>query len=195
MALGMFISTVVGFGLGGIWTGYKEGGLKGAAAGGAAGFGTMIGITAIAILSLPLTWPVGLAAFIVGSVASAFVGKRAALLVNFDERVEHFKEDFKRQVLEEVNKQVDKMSVSFERTLAGQVASIFDALKQNVRQEFGGPIEQTQRTLTDLRERQTRTQAELEIEMARLSELKTDTLNIQKLAVEKANSLRQITSV
>lgn len=198
----LVIGTAAGalWGIGGLWTGYRQAGIKGALVGFVAGAGLATGtaITGgiiIALLGLPLTWPVMLPVVLASGLASALGGKWAGRWIGDQQQIENFREQYKNSVNAEIDKQLSSRKLEFADNLAKQVADTFIALKCYVKQELWYPVEQTQKTLDDLRSQQTRSKAEQEMELKRLAEMRLETQKVHSRAVAKSNEMREITSV
>jgi len=200
IAIGSAISSFSSLPVGGLLTGYREAGIKGAAVGGIAGMGAAVaawvgGGAMIAILGLPLTWPVVLPVIIAGGVLSAFSGKWAARKAFPEDKVDKFKTSYKDAVREKMVNEVGNKKYEFLRQLQQQVDATFEALKRHVRVELGSQIDQTQKTLEDLSGKQARSQAERELELKHLAAILQETEKIQSIALSKSRDLREITSV
>ena len=202
VAVGGALGVLTSFALpvGGLFTGYREAGAKGAIVGGFAGAGAGLatafgGGIIIGLLGLPLTWPVVIPVLVAGGIMSAFGGKWAAHALFGADQVTAFKEMFKQAAFEKIHRKMFDMSADFKQQLRQQIDETFDALKAHVHLELGSQIEQTQRTLDDLRGKQSRSDAERELELRRLAEIRLQTQMIQSKALAKSDELREITSV
>ena len=199
------VGTMVGGGIlgtlvGGATSGYRVAGAKGAAVGGvagaAAGFGTgFTCLMACGMMGLPLTWPVLLPTLAVAGVASVFGGKKITQLVFRKDTLEKYRHSFKDHFLGEFDAQASAQISAFSAGIDGQVTTIFDALKNQIQQELGHPIEQTQRTLDELHSTIVRSDAAREHELRELDEMAVESQRIQSKAVGLASQLREITSV
>lgn len=142
------------FGLGGIVTGFKEHGVKGALTGGAAGLGA--GIAAellIGALAIPISWPV-----IIGiGLLSSFAGRGAvrALFGRSEKNssgvsVNNFRSALKNNVV----KMVDDMrnSEDLETSVREQIDTGFTAVKNKVEEETEKLLKDTEKTLLDIKE-------------------------------------------
>ncbi len=200
IAMSSAISAFAPLPLGGLLTGYREAGVKGAVVGGGAGMvggiaAAVGGGVVIAMLGLPLTWPVVLPVLIVSGVLSAFSGKWAAKKAFPDQQVDKFKASYKEAVIEKLVNEVGSKKYEFLIQLQHQVDSTFEALKHHIRLELGSQIDETDKTLEDLKGKQARSQAEREIELKRLASIKLETEKIQSIALSKSRDLLEITSV
>lgn len=182
--------------VGGLLTGYREAGLKGAAVGGVAGVGTGLGAAFgaglfIAMLGLPLTWPVLLPALLVSGIASAFGGKWATRLAFGQQQVDKFRENYRASVLNEIAKQMRTQDAELRLRIEQQVHHAFEALRQHIIIELGGPIEQTQRTLNDLQTRRAHDEAASEFQFNQLAELRIETQTVRSKALARSQELLQ----
>lgn len=147
-------SSVLGYGLGGIYLGYKQAGWKGALLGGAtsfagtmaAGFGVGLLTTALAI---PLTWPVLLIGGILAGVFGTFTGKWVLGKSFAKDKIEKFKSSFKEAVLKELVNM--KNQDNFSENVRSQVDDAFNALKNKIRVETENILTDTQNQLTQLK--------------------------------------------
>lgn len=198
--VGGLLFSNLGFGLSGIWAGYREAGVKGALVGGAAGAltgaATLVttGIGA-ALLGLPFAWPVVLTVGVTGALASFFGGQWATKKFFSKERVETFKNNFKEEVLEQLNKTFAVKKEEIHGSLRKQIQDAFTAIKEIIVKELGAPIDETQTNLDDLRRRIARADALLETELQELNDIADKTNEIQIRASQKSLELRDITSV
>ncbi|MEM8962575.1 MAG: dynamin family protein [Acidobacteriota bacterium] len=143
-SLAAAISVFTGFG--GIWSGYREAGAKGAAVGGAASVGTaMAGGVALAIAGAPITLP---AVLIIG-VASIFTGGLAARTLLGGTRVDNFKKSYKEKVLEFLDEQLRDNDLA--NRMATSIDEVYARLENDVMGEITDTIEQTQANLDDLK--------------------------------------------
>lgn len=163
------------FGLGGVVTGFKEHGIKGAFTGGAAGLGA--GIAAELILSalaIPYTWPV-----IIGiGLLSSFAG-RGAVRFLFGKRQQSQKtisiDNFRISVKNSVEKMVYDMrdTQDLERSVKEQIETGFSSVKDKVEQETEKLLKDTEKTLLDIKEnfiKESIEREQMELRMAKLVE-------------------------
>jgi GTPase Era involved in 16S rRNA processing len=147
-------SSVVGYGLGGIYLGYKEAGWKGALLGGATSFaGTMLAGSGIGLLvtalAIPATWPVLLVGTVLASLAGTFTGKWVLGKALANDRIEKFKNSFKDAVGGELSKM--KVENNFSENVRKQVDEAFEALKTKIKNETETILGDTQNQLTQLK--------------------------------------------
>src|SRR5262249_3642702 len=107
-------------GFGGIWSGYREAGAKGAAVGAVGSMGIFFGYGMLmGMLSLPITWP----AVIVVGVLSFFTGGWLTRKIFGGNQVKLFKETYKAHVLEEITRQLQTRD--FGQTVDGHIVQTF----------------------------------------------------------------------
>jgi GTPase Era involved in 16S rRNA processing len=155
VAIGSAISWLGGFGIGGIYMGYKQAGLKGALAGGAAGVvgavGAAAGIGAIAgAIGLTLAGPALLVAGAVAAVASVFSSKFVLKKFFNRDAVPKFRESFAaavRDQIEELRKNGD-----FVEQVRTQVFNAYGQLKESVERDTETVLRDTEQTLASIKE-------------------------------------------
>jgi ribosome biogenesis GTPase A len=187
-AIAAAVSVFTGFG--GIWSGYKKAGLKGAAVGGAASLATAAGGgVLIGLLGLPFTWPAILAI----SVISIFTGGWLTDVVFASDRVEAFKVNYKEAVLKEIEKQLKTNPI--DRQVEDQISQTFANLKQTLNQEVEALLDNTQNTLAETSRKRGSDLMQTETERRELSNLKEETQRILGNAQRLSDELVQILSV
>jgi GTPase Era involved in 16S rRNA processing/uncharacterized protein (DUF2062 family) len=187
---GLAAALAIYTGFGGIWSGYQEGGLKGVAVGTAGSIGTLFAAGAIAgLIGLPITFPVVIAA----SILSYFTGGWLTQAVFGGERVEHFKENYSKKALEEIEKQLRESRI--DQKVNQQIYETFDALKQKVHQEVETLLENTQSTLTNLRAKRERDIVLSENQLQELKQMQEDTKQILSTAQRLSQQLIQQVNV
>ncbi|HAG83939.1 MAG TPA: dynamin family protein [Cyanobacteria bacterium UBA12227] len=187
-AIAAAVSVFTGFG--GIWSGYKKAGLKGAAIGGAASLATAFGGGAvIALLGLPFTWPAILAI----SVVSIFTGGWLTDVVFSGERVEAFKTNYKEKVLKEIEKQLKVNPIH--QQVDDQISQTFASLKQTLNQEVEALLDNTQSTLSETSRKRGSDLMQTETERRELSDIRAETERILGNAQRLSDELVQILSV
>jgi predicted GTPase len=153
--------------LGGAINGYQVAGLRGAAVGAAAGvasgFGAAAGgLTIALLLGLPMTWPVVLPALALGGIASTFGARKVTESFFGAEQIDRFREAFREEILGQLEATAQQSAASMESGVSAQVKETFEALAKQAREELGGAIDQTRRTLDELGERRARSSAHRE---------------------------------
>ena len=187
-SLAAALSVFTGFG--GIWAGYREAGLKGAALGGAASFGTyfVAGIVAGA-LSIPLTLPI-----VIGlGIVSVFTGGWAVKRVFHADRVERFTEQYREAILERLETELKNRDIP--GSVRKNVDEVYAAIKSKLIGEVTASIEQTQSTLDDLRNRKARDEVMTEHRRQELEETRQEILAIRAKALRLSNQLVEVANV
>lgn len=182
------IAEIVAFatGMGGVWMGYKEAGVKGAAVGAVGNFGTAFAaFLTVIIIGIPITWPVSIAV----GVMSMLSGRELAKLVFAGERVENFKANYQQSVLVEIEKQLRENPI--DRKINEQISEIFANLKQKVRQEVDALLDNTQNTLTELHTQRERNEVLSEQQQRDLNQMVTETQRILGNAQRLSKQLLQ----
>ncbi|NER05739.1 MAG: dynamin family protein, partial [Okeania sp. SIO3C4] len=173
-------------GLGGVWAGYREAGIKGAAVGGVGSVGTAFtAYTAAILLGLPLGFPV----FVAVTVLSMFAGRELVKVVFGEDQVDRYKESYQNAALQEISKQLKENHI--ERNVNEQISEIFYKLKQRVRQEVDARLDNTQNQLFELREKRSRQETLTEQERQGLKQMKTETQRILDNAQRLSQQLVQ----
>ena len=153
--IGVVANSLVGFGIGGVYVGFKEAGWKGALLGSATGVGGMalgnIGVFGLLMpaLAIPITWPVVIVGSLVVGTLSLFSSKWVVDKTFSREKIETYKASFKAQVLEEIQRM--KGENNFAETVRRQVDEAFGALKEKIRKETENILEDTQNQLTQIK--------------------------------------------
>lgn len=153
--IGVVANSLVGFGIGGVYVGFKEAGWKGALLGGATGVGGMalgnFGVFSLLMpaLAIPITWPVVIVGSLVVGALSFFSSKWVVDKTFSQEKIETYKASFKEQVLEEIQRM--KGENNFAETVRRQVDEAFGALKEKIRKETENILEDTQNQLTQIK--------------------------------------------
>ncbi|MBO3457262.1 dynamin family protein [Aetokthonos hydrillicola Thurmond2011] len=177
-------------GFGGIWSGFRTAGIKGAAVGAAGSVGTAIGAGVLAgLIGFPVTWP----AIIAISVVSVFTGGWLTKLVFGGEQVEAFKDNYKAAILAEVEKQLKSNPIN--QKVEDHISGSFDHLKRTLSQEVEALLDNTQNTLTELNHKRQRQEALTEAERKELDEMRAETEKILGSAQRRSQELVEIISV
>lgn len=187
-AVAAAMAVVTGFG--GIWSGYRAAGAKGAAVGAVGSAGTFFAYGLFAgLLSLPISWP----AVIAVGVLSIFTGGWLSRTVFGGSRADKFKEAYKARVLEEIANQLRHNDV--QRQVNDYIAQTFNALRHKLHQEVEVLLTDTQEKLAELRARHERHDTLSEHEREELAEMRTRTQAIQSNAQRLSKQLVQILNV
>jgi GTPase SAR1 family protein len=176
-------------GLGGIWSGYRVAGVKGALAGAGASVLTAFATGIVAgIVGAPISLPV-----IIGmGVVSVFTSDWLAKMVFAKERAKSFKENYKKEVMEGIEQQFQE---KFKQSIEQQISENFDQLKCTLQQEVESLLDDTQKTLDELRSQRERGKILSESECRDLAEIGKETQRILGNAERLSQQLVQIMSV
>lgn len=175
-------------GLGGLWSGYKEGGAKGAALGGAVSLGTVmggamfLGMLGVTVISLPIS--LGLLA------ASFFTGGWVTRNLLGQEQVQKFRDEFHRQTWEQIGAKLNVNDV--ERQVADYIGETFQALKGKVGSETASLLDDTESTLRDLQAGRERAEALGEEERKDYRQIRERLSQIEERCTTLLAQLRQI---
>lgn len=184
-AIAAAVSVFTGFG--GIWSGYRYAGTKGALVGAGASLGTAIGGgLLIAALGIPLAWPAVLAI----GVISVFTGGWLTKKMFGGNQVEKFKTDMKetlRKDIERLEREND-----FSVKIKAQINEAFAQLKGKVESEVDSVIDDTQNTFLELKSKIERDETLSEQEKVKLQEIRESVLAM----LENAKNLNmQMTAI
>jgi len=187
-AITVALSVFTGFG--GIWSGYRAAGLKGAAVGAAASFGTAVVAGFIAtVIGLPIALPVLLAV----GVVSIFTGGGIASMVFAGDLVENYRKNYTEKTLEALDKQIREQRL--EQKIDDQITTAFEVLKQTLRQEVDALLDNTQKTLTELSDKRGRQEAMTDAERQEINQIRAETQRILGNAQRLCEQLTEIVSV
>lgn len=164
-------SSILGYGIGGIYMGYKEAGWKGALLGGATSIATVAGASwgvslLFTALAIPATWPVLLIATAALGVLGTFTGKKVLDKAFAGDKIDKFKKSFEESVLSGLSKA--RAESHFSEDVRTQVDQAFDALKKKIRTETENILNDTQKSLTNLKVELAQSSLNSEKEEARL---------------------------
>ena len=104
-------------GFGGIWSGYKEAGAKGAAVGAVSSFGAVTGVRFVAmrvlpgIIGLSAAFPATVALTVATGVLSFFAGGKLVKTVFGAEQVENFKKNYQEAALKEIDSKLAQAGI------------------------------------------------------------------------------------
>ena len=187
-ALAAAVAAYTGFG--GIWAGYREAGLKGAALGGAASFGTyFVGFLVAGLLGMTITLPI-----VIGlGIASVFTGGWAAKALFGADRVERFTEQYRQAIVQRIDAELQKRDLP--GSVRKNVEDVYAAIKTRLIGEVTASIEQTQSTLDDLRNRKARDEVMTEHRRQELEETRQEVLAARAKAVRLSNQLVEVANV
>lgn len=188
---------LVGGVVGGAFSGYQVAGLKGAAAGAAVGVVTGFGALlasglVIGALGLPLTWPVMIPALLISGLASSFGARRFTRMLFGGDQVKVFRDKFREAIVGQLEQDSAARVAEVEKAVDEQITGVFTTLRTRVQADLGGVVEQTKRTLDDLRTQRTRSVAQAEQESADLDELVREVSAIDTRMREVSTNLRSL---
>ncbi|MCL2814447.1 MAG: dynamin family protein [Oscillospiraceae bacterium] len=171
MAIGGALSWLGGFGIGGAYMGFKQGGWKGALAGGAAGVagavGASVGIAAIAgAVGLTIAGPALLVAGAITAVASVFSSKFVLKKFFNNNAVPKFRESFAEAVRSQIGE--FRKNGDFIEQIRSQVFGAYGQIKENVERDTETVLRDTEQTLSSIKEQLTADKVASEHEKERL---------------------------
>ena len=174
-------------GLGGIWSGYRYAGAKGAAVGAAGSVGTLLGGgLLIGLLGIPVAWP----AVLVIGVVSIFTGGWLTKKVFGGSQVEKFRGQLKEVLKEDLDNL--RRSNDFSIKVKNQVNEAFSQLIKKVDEEVDAVVVDMQNTFMEIRSKIEKDEALSEQEKLKLKEIRENTICI----LENAKNLNlQMTAI
>jgi len=182
------IAVVTGFG--GLWSGYREAGVKGAAVGAVASVGTMVAASVLlTIFSAPLTVPVAVAV----GLASILPGKLAAGRLFRQEKIDRFRASYKEGVLAELAQGLTKVNFKFQ--VYDQVNTAFEQLREAVRKEANAALDNAEKTLLDLRLRYERDVGLGNLERQRFALIEQEAHRISEASARLSKQLVEILEI
>ncbi len=150
--IGVAIGSVVNFGTGGLFIGFREAGLKGALLGGATGLAGFYATYYAAVVFAGVLGiaggPVTLCIMAFAGLAGTFAGKLSVDKLLVRERIDKYKADFKASVSKQFREM--KITSDFSETVRQQVFASFEGLKEKIEDETEIILKDTQKTLDDL---------------------------------------------
>lgn len=170
---GVAITTSLMTGLGGIWSGYRIAGLKGAAVGAAGSVGTALGAgLVIGAIGAPITLPIMIGVGIV----SIFTGGWLTKKIFGNRRIDQFKTNYEENVLIKIKTQLQQKPMS--QQINNHISTIFSAFKQQLDTEVELLLDNTKNTLTELKEKRERDETFTEEKQQELNTIRTKTKEI-----------------
>ncbi len=141
------------YGVGGMFLGFRESGMKGALLGGATGltgfYATYYATMVFAgFFGIAATLPVTLFLMAVAGIAGTFTSNFAVDKILVKERIDKYKSNFKTQVKKQFHEM--KLNNDFTETVRRQVFSSFEGLKKKIEEETEIILSDTQETLDNL---------------------------------------------
>ena len=153
-AVDSIIGSVIGTGgIGGLFIGFREAGIKGALLGGLTGLTTWLATSFLLVTTVvggAFLTPAGLCILAFAGFAGTFTGKFAVDKLLVQERIDKFKVNVKANV----KKQFHEMRINsdFTESVRQQVYNSFAGLKNQIEQETEIILKDTQKTLDNLNE-------------------------------------------
>jgi GTPase SAR1 family protein len=139
-------SIAVFTGLFGIYTGYRDAGLKGASVGALASLGTgLAGLFVLSALTLPVSFP----AIIVLGFLGILPTRWAVRGVFGEQRVERFRLRFKEELLGKMHKQLE--NIDLRAAVGDHIIATFDGLRDQVERETEAVLRDAETRLANLR--------------------------------------------
>ncbi|MEO0685430.1 MAG: hypothetical protein AAFY76_10410 [Cyanobacteria bacterium J06649_11] len=127
------------------------------------------------------------------AVASIFTGGWLAKKIFAGDRVENFKEDYSKKIIEEIEKQIREQHL--EQKIDDHISVAFETLKQTLVQEVNTLLDNTQNTLTELSDKRGRHEALTETQREELNQIRAETERILGNAQRLSDELVEIMSV
>lgn len=180
---------------GSAYLGFKQAGWKGALVGGlTGGAGTFGGMFAtgflLAAIGLPLTWPILIIAGVSSSLLGTFAGKKAIEKFFGGDNTAKFKNEFKKVVSEQFVEM--RANENFSEKVRTQVETAFTALKDKIQRETESILNDTQNTLTTLKDELTTNTVTAEKEQEQLKHMVAET---EKMIVHAESVNTQLDAV
>ncbi len=175
-------SAIGASGIGALFIGFREAGIKGALLGGvtgAASFYTTFFAAQYATAALGIAAafsPITLFVIAFAGLAGTFTGKFAVDKFLAQERIEKYKSDFKTQVRKQFHEM--KLTTDFSETVRQQVFTAFESLKNKIEEETEIILKDTQKTLNNLNQLKMEKKMVSEKEKERLQGIVAHTSNI-----------------
>lgn len=143
------------YGIGGVFIGFREAGIKGALLGGAAGLAGFYAtfyaaVYLVGFLGIAAGGPVTLCLMAIAGIAGTFAGKLSVDKILVQERIDKYKANFKASVKKQFHEM--KINSDFSETVRQQVFSSFEGLKAKIEDETEIILKDTQKTLDSLNE-------------------------------------------
>jgi len=177
-------------GFGGIWAGYKQAGIVGALVGGAGSAAAIFGLgLVLGLVGLPLTLPV----FIAGMLAAWWSGGKVTELMFSGKKGEHVQANLRAEILKEIEKR--DFEVQLQSQVKGYVDDAFAAYKSKISTEVDATVNDTHRTLTNLKEQWGKEEARFQAVAGRFTEIRKRTQAIQNYSIRLNEALIKVLSV
>lgn len=167
--IGSVIGTV---GIGGLFIGFREAGIKGALLGGLTGLTAWVATSVVLVSAFAggaFLSAAGLCIMAIAGLAGTFTGKFSVDKFLVQERIDKFKASFKSQVKRQFHEM--KINSDFTETVRKQVYTSFSTLKEGIEEETEVILKDTQKTLDELNEQKTRKKEISDSEKMRLQSI------------------------
>lgn len=177
-------------GLGGVWSGYRQAGTKGAVLGGVTSLGTAFaaGIV-LSVLSAPVTLPV-----VVGiAITSILPGALAAKWAFKKDRIEHFRDNYKEAVLKQLGQALNESKMEFQ--VREQVRAAFESLCERLHKESDAVLIDAEKSLFAIRGQYEREATLSETDQKRINEIEAETSRIGAAAGRLSKQLVEIMEI
>ncbi|MBO5575398.1 MAG: dynamin family protein [Ruminococcus sp.] len=178
------------YGVGGLFLGFRESGVKGALLGGATGLTSFYATYYAAVVFAGFfgiaATPVTLLLMAVAGIAGTFTSNFAVDKILVKERIEKYKTNFKTQVRKQFHEM--KLNNDFTETVRRQVFSSFEGLKKKIEEETEIILRDTQETLDNLNDLKTQKSSVSQKEMERLHNVAENASRI----VQDAYAVRKV---
>ncbi len=181
------------YGVGGMFLGFRESGMKGALLGGATGltgfYATYYATMVFAgFFGIAATLPVTLFLMAVAGIAGTFTSNFAVDKILVKERIDKYKSNFKTQDKKQFHEM--KLNNDFTETVRRQVFSSFEGLKKKIEEETEIILSDTQETLDNLNDLKMQKSSVSQKEMERLHNVAENASRI----VQDAYAVRKVLS-
>ncbi|MGN0623052.1 MAG: dynamin family protein [Oscillospiraceae bacterium] len=181
------------FGVGGLFIGFREAGLKGALLGGVTGFAGFYATFYTAmfftgVLGITAALPATLCLMAIAGLAGTFSANFAVDKILVKERIDKYKTNFKTQVKKQFHEM--KLNNDFTEAVRRQVFSAFEGLKSKIENETEIILRDTQETLDNLNALKAEKSSISEREMERLHTIAESASSI----VSDAYAVRKVLS-
>ena len=125
-------------------------------------------------------------------IASSLGARWFTKMMFSGDQVKKFRDAFREAVLGQLEADSTARVAQVEKAVDEQVNAAFTSLRERVRAELGGVVEETQRTLDDLRTRRTQAAARGEQEAAQLTTLAEEIARIEERLRSLSTELRAL---
>jgi hypothetical protein len=195
LALGSAISWLGGYGIGGVYIGYKQAGVKGAVVGGVAGvagaIGSAMGVGLVAgLVGVAITGPVLLVAGVAVAAASVFSSKFALDKFLSRDAVPKFRESFVEAVRGQINDL--RKGGDFVEQVRSQVFTAYEQLKESVERDTETVLRDTEQTLATIKDQLMTDKVSTEHEKERLKTIAAECREVLVEAERLQNMLVEI---